>query len=442
MASNLARLPDYTCLQTIRRMERRIPARRFELMDTLRLEVALIGGNELFSWPGATAFDDKDGLQIVPGGLIGKGNFALHARIVFQSSAPRFTYAGERMLDGRRCVGWNYSVERWHNSFVVRVSGREATLASHGSFWADAKTLDVVRLEVEGDEIPPEFELLGAGDSVDYTRLKIGDDAFLLAHSAESHMLDSHNNESVNRILFTSCRQYLGETKLSFGDPMADGNPPAPIQSLQAIEIPVGMTLYLALETRIDSEASAAGDSIAFKLQRDLKLAGRTLFEKGSPVSGRLTLLRRTHLRSDGYSVGIRLSGIRSAAARAALTAILDEIPVLNNSSIRGPEQNRAMFAAAELPKSVGSAFFQPGKSVTLPRGTLMVWHTVPPASDREGKHDGFPPNLQRSHTRGCRCSLDGQCLAVIKPPGGDDTPPTVTTMAWSPSGTEPTLSN
>jgi hypothetical protein len=76
MASNLARLPDYTCLQTIQRMERRIPARRFELMDTVRLEVALIGGNELFSWPGATAFDDNDVLQIVPVGLIGKGNFA------------------------------------------------------------------------------------------------------------------------------------------------------------------------------------------------------------------------------------------------------------------------------------------------------------------------------------------------------------------------------
>src|ERR1700694_2691193 len=67
MASNLTRLPDYTCLQTIERLERRSPARRFDVMDTVRLEVALINSNELFSWPGATTFDDKDILQIVPG---------------------------------------------------------------------------------------------------------------------------------------------------------------------------------------------------------------------------------------------------------------------------------------------------------------------------------------------------------------------------------------
>jgi len=377
MASNLSRLPDYTCLQTIERMERRIPARRFELMDTVRLEVALINGKELFSWPGATTFDDKDVLQIVPGGLIGTGNFALHAKIVFQSNAPHFTYAGEQMVDGRRTLRWTYTVEQRDNSFAVRVLDRQAVLASHGSFWADAKTLDVIRLEVEGDEIPPELELLRVSDSVDYMRVKIGTDSFLLPHGAESRVLDSHNKESVNRVQFTSCRQYLGETKLSFSDRMESPAASAR-QPLPTVSIPAGLALYLILETPVDSAVSAAGDSIMFKLNRELKHGGQILFEKGSLVRGRLTLLRRTHLRSAGYSVGIRLSEIQSPSAQAALHATIDEIPVLNDWSYRGPVQRRTMFSTEALPKSVGSAFFQAGRSVMLPRGTLMVWRTVP----------------------------------------------------------------
>ena len=46
-AENLQRLPNYTCTQTIERSHRNARARKFELLDTLRLEVALVEGKEL-----------------------------------------------------------------------------------------------------------------------------------------------------------------------------------------------------------------------------------------------------------------------------------------------------------------------------------------------------------------------------------------------------------
>src|SRR5215469_12007656 len=58
-ADNLRRLPNYTCTQTIERSRRPARARRFEPVDMLRLEVALVAGKELFSWPGAGQFEDK-----------------------------------------------------------------------------------------------------------------------------------------------------------------------------------------------------------------------------------------------------------------------------------------------------------------------------------------------------------------------------------------------
>lgn len=55
MADNLARTPDYTCLETI---ERSSTYQRAHLLDRVRVEVALVSGKELSSWPGAEKFED------------------------------------------------------------------------------------------------------------------------------------------------------------------------------------------------------------------------------------------------------------------------------------------------------------------------------------------------------------------------------------------------
>src|SRR5579872_735111 len=60
MVSNLQRQPNYTCVETVERSRRAGPARKFELQDTLRLEVALVDGKEMFAWPGARRFEDAD----------------------------------------------------------------------------------------------------------------------------------------------------------------------------------------------------------------------------------------------------------------------------------------------------------------------------------------------------------------------------------------------
>src|ERR1700694_2080018 len=104
-AENLQRLPNYTCTQTIERSHRSGKARKFEPLDTLRLEVALVEGKELFSWPGAGKFEDKGIGEIVGGGgAIGNGSFALHAKSIFLTRWPSFTHFGETNLNGRQAV--------------------------------------------------------------------------------------------------------------------------------------------------------------------------------------------------------------------------------------------------------------------------------------------------------------------------------------------------
>src|SRR4051812_10973316 len=92
MAQNLSHITNYTCLETITR-EQQVPDRkpsrkpvRFHRIDVVRLEVAEVGGDELFSRPGDNRFE-KRGVSdlVIGGGLMGNGTFSGFAHDVFNS---------------------------------------------------------------------------------------------------------------------------------------------------------------------------------------------------------------------------------------------------------------------------------------------------------------------------------------------------------------------
>ena len=58
----------------------------------------------------------------------------------------------------------------------------------HGSFYADPVTLDVRRVEVVAEDIPAELGVTAAETTVDYGRLRIGDEEFLLPVESELMM--------------------------------------------------------------------------------------------------------------------------------------------------------------------------------------------------------------------------------------------------------------
>ena len=94
MIETLRRIPNYTCLETIERSVRRSDSKRASVVDALRLEVAVVDGKELFSWPGERQFKERDLRELAPGGAIGNGNFALHAKSVFGGGYVTFTFRG------------------------------------------------------------------------------------------------------------------------------------------------------------------------------------------------------------------------------------------------------------------------------------------------------------------------------------------------------------
>lgn len=362
----LERQPNYTCLETIERSDRLLPAKRYKLVDTLRLEVALLDGHEMFAWPGAKKFDTRDLTDMVTHGAIGNGNFAIFAKAVFQTSAPTFTYRGETSLEGRAAVKWDFRVPLMNSGYHLRIGRQEGIAGYHGSFWADPASLDLIRLEIAAEDIPSNLDLSSTFDRMDYTRRKIGDSEFLLPLSSDLTLIDLRGNEHRNRIRFSDCRQYLGESVLRFDDAPVDKEGP---KTLPTIELPANLEILTTVEHGIDLRRSVVGDPIRATVLENAKIKGQTVIPKGAMIAGRIAGLDRT---GGGYSLSLQFADVEWPEARAVFTGVFDATalpPGLTRAPVR--------ISHIESPKfRLGGVRIVLRNSAKLPAGLTMYWRT------------------------------------------------------------------
>lgn len=381
MQSALSTLPNYTCLETIERVHRRPKSKRFDLVDTVRLEVALVNGKELFSWPGEKKFDDREISEIVKGGAIGNGSFALHAKSIFQSNSARFDFIGERIREGRRTLRWDYDVAQFQSGYTLRVGERKGVVGYRGSFWVDEKSLDLIRLEVEATGIPPFLEILETKDFVEYERMKIGQEEYLLPKLAELRMHGLDDSESVNRTRFTGCRQYTGESTLIFTDPAettVEQKTPEPLI------VPAGMSFESELATPIASGESAIGDPVTLRVTKDRKRDGAVVLPKDTLLHGRITLLRRQNTDRAGYVLGLDFTEAEHGNRTGPIRLRLERVAV-NDVSLPGEvlsAGNRRVMVEPEA--APGATMFIKGSAFKMSRGVRLYWRTISKGEDKQ----------------------------------------------------------
>ena len=383
-AENLARLPNYTCLQTIERSVRAASSRSFEPEDRVRLEVAYIGKKELFAWPGAGEFEEQEVTQMIEGGVRSTGSFAMHTYNVFLSNAPAFTYKGEETLLGLRTIRYDYRVPRSAGAYEIRVPPEGAKLGFSGSFWVNAETLDLVRLTVSADDVPPELGIKEAVDVVDYSRAQIGDASFLLPAASEVSMTDSTGAARRNRSRFTGCRQYTARSVVSFGEVPLPGEPTNPAKAAE-LTLPAGLDVNLILETGINTETSAVGDRVTAKVFADVKRNRAVVIPKGAIATGRITALERGTQPRTHYLLSLRFPWLVFGTRRAEFLARLEAVTSPTGASTYQTGSLRIPYSPASIAYlSLSSSEQKPGLGVLrllgdrvqLVPGLRMIWRT------------------------------------------------------------------
>jgi hypothetical protein len=324
MADTLSLQPNYTCLETIERSIRVGKEKDFRLVDTIRLEVALVDGREMFAWPGSKQFEDTDMRTFVPTGMFGNGDFGLYAKAIFGERSPaEFEYKGEVKVGERPATRFDFRVPAVAG-MRIRQPGITATVSFHGSFFAEPGTQDVLRLEVQADALPPKLDLRQVSDTMEYKRTRIGGGDFLLPSMSEIVMVDSRGDANRNVVRFSACHEFAGVSTLKFGDDDDAANPDAAVKQVlvkQELMLPKNAEVALQLVGEIDTDKAAVGDPVKAMIENDVKEKGRVILPKGVQVSGRI--VRLEHYQ-DFTVLGLMFQEAESEKVHASLSLTMD----------------------------------------------------------------------------------------------------------------------
>ena len=111
-----------------------------------------------------------------------------------------------------------------------------------GTFLVDPRTTDLVRLTIRTNELPSETAACYAYTMLDYTRVRLKGDEFLLPSASLLRVLSTDAGASENHTVFSSCHEFLGESTIMFDSPpnarVPDG---ANTSKPQAFVLPPGL---------------------------------------------------------------------------------------------------------------------------------------------------------------------------------------------------------
>jgi hypothetical protein len=351
VSKELARLPDYTCLQTSQRYHKGTgPKDVLRLLDTLRLEVLDTGDKELYAPPGARNFQKDHPGEFTTTGFSGTGIFALALRNLMVNDNGLFQYRGEEPLAGRRAVRYDYRVPLLQSGLTIDVDGISGRVASRGSVWVDPESLDLLRLDIVADDIPPNLPLTSNGSTVRYARMLIGERSILLPQTAEMDLVHASGAESRNVVEFTHCRAYQAESTISFGPATGLPQSEAPAEGL-----PAGVGITVALSAPMTG-AEPVGTVLEGRVTANVAGKSGVLLHEGAVVRGRIR-------RMEPPVVAVEFTEIETGGVPMRFFAELQTVDW--PSTVQRP-------GGADLP-GVGT-FSVP--RFPVPAGFRMVWRT------------------------------------------------------------------
>jgi hypothetical protein len=337
------RLPKYMCTETIDRSafrpEARVSGRSCDDLasrrkktswrvhkyesDRLRLDVAISGGGEMYSWAGEDRFQDRSLADLVQAGATSTGAFADFLNSIFGTNAANFTYNGEVTADGRALTEFGFRVALEKSSYRIETKVHGAVVAYDGTFLVDATTFDLVRLTVRADQLPAELNACEDITTLDYGSVRLNNSEFLLPKEVRLNVSKMDGSELENRTVFSGCHEFLGESSLSFGDATQIEQVAAQKAGLPALALPPGLTFRLALTHAIDTATAAAGDPFKAKLTTPIRQAHNgVLVPKGAAITGRIVQIKRSYGPvSQSLTLALKLETIEAGGVQRPFSA-------------------------------------------------------------------------------------------------------------------------
>jgi len=330
LLAELARLPRYTCVQTITRKYFHAPfshphscaglikahdERTAELKsngwDRLRLEVAIVEGQNVFSWVGAAKFEEDNFEELAGRGPLGSGDFGSFLESVLSRATTSFR--GEKPAGNRRLLEYSYDIPTNKSGYLVRTHEEWTATAYHGTFLLDPNTADIVTLTVRTAELPESNPACQANSEVDYQRTAIHDRMILVPRETRLQTIDREGSESLGITTYASCREYSSKSRMLARGPSngADTGPPLPPSEPPSSPVSPGLPFDCRIVTPINSETAAAGDPVEGILRSPINdKKNGLLIPVGARLHGRLTRFEQRSATYDSFRFVVQWESI------------------------------------------------------------------------------------------------------------------------------------
>ena len=342
-----ATLPNYTCVETVTRDYYRAtvqppagtcgagleepqqpearPGVQAILTDRLRLDVTMTSHGEIYSWVGASKFEDSGIDAVVHQGPISTGSFGAMLTIVFAQDAKTFQYRGTSRQDGHTIMEYSFQEVQSNSRYKVKSGDSWINSGYSGSVQVDPETNEVVRLTVETDQLPPAAGTCQIGSDMEFHMVRIGEGAFPLPKQGRQRFVDPNGDEVDNVTTFGSCREYRGESTITFfpaPDNSAGGSPGS--AAAPPVTIPAGLSFAFELTTPISADIAAGGDPFSGRLVSALRVKGKTIAPAHAPVEGRLLRVEMRRTAPPSATIVLKLRTVEVAGVKIPLAAIRD----------------------------------------------------------------------------------------------------------------------
>lgn len=356
LLGDLERLPRYTCVQTITRRYYRPQmegASCKKLMDAyatgkshakprgwdrLRLEVAIVDRENVFSWVGAPRFESGTLERLAGGGPLSSGDFGPFLHSIFSKAS--IVFQSEERTGNRRLLSYSFDLPLERSGYRVRANDGWILTAYSGTFVLDPEDADIVSLAVRTAELPASTSSCQAISEVDYGRTPIHDRMVLIPRRTRLVVIDRQGGETESQTSYSTCREYASKTRMLFdGAPQSSAAPSqAPPTDSATPPFPAELHFRARIISSLDSDRSAAGDPLDVVLLTSIRDKHKVLIAPaGALLHARIVDFEQHSGAPDFFQVSIQFESIELNGKTVPLRATADPMATVGISVFKTP---------------------------------------------------------------------------------------------------------
>jgi hypothetical protein len=218
-------------------------------------------------------------------GAFSTGNFGERLTNAYLTGLP-LQLAGKDTINGRAAWKFTQSIPAVISRFDIIVPPAKATAGYNVTAWHDAASLELLRFELQSDDLPKSFPLRRSFEAVDYEAVQVNGQPVRLPVLTELSMTARNGIEDRTVSTFSNCREYKSESKLTFEEPAPQQENATP-QVATTADLPAGVEVHVKLDAAVDLKQTALGDPVTMTVSRDAVRNGRKVLSAGARVKGR-----------------------------------------------------------------------------------------------------------------------------------------------------------